>query len=135
MDVNVANIEREIVEEIVETPAVSLSSKKSINTSENQKNGSKKSFNKSDIRSYGNNGSKTQSKSDKLYHEQLESKIEALRNSKPTVGTLPNVSDRVTASNLLDKVIGPNPIKIPKKSPKLCSRNPCKKIQKDDITV
>ena len=57
-----------------------------------------------DIRNYGKLGIKTNGRSEAEQSKVLSDKVETLRNSKPSVGVVPEISDRLAATNIVDKI-------------------------------
>ena len=85
---------------------------------------------RTDIRFYGNEGVKTCNKSDEKVKSEFRSQVEVLRNSKVGTTLLPNLSDRMKASYLIDKIEEDQTIKVDEN---VSERPPDKPIQKSGI--
>ena len=68
---------------------------------------------KNDIRFYGTENVKCKSDSKEKQVKQLKERVETLRKSTLNGGLLPNISERLLASSLLDRIDGEIPIVIP----------------------
>ena len=77
-----------------------------------------KSFEKGDIRNFGKSGIRTDDASLKANQVRIKSQIEALKVRRTGGSVIPEFSDRMNASILLDKLEGKTPIKLPEQGAK-----------------